>query len=96
MSKTDDISINYEEEEHDPLTSVWNIPHHIKNRLHPVQMPELLAEKIIKRGSKEGEIVLDIFAGSGTSLVVAKNLNRKYIGFEINPKHYETIKERLN
>ena len=95
LSKTDDISINYEDGEHDPLTSVWNIPHHIKDRLHPVQMPELLAEKIIKRGSKKDEIVLDIFAGSGTSLVVAKRLGRKYIGFEINPTHYETIKERL-
>jgi DNA modification methylase len=95
MSKTDGITIYHEKDEHDPLTSVWNIPHHIKNRLHPVQMPEALAEKIIKRGSTEGQVVLDIFAGSGTSLVVAKRLNRKFIGFEINPTHYKTIMERL-
>jgi SAM-dependent methyltransferase len=95
LSKTDNIEINYEKDEHDPLTSVWMIPHFIKNRLHPVQMPEALAEKIIKRGSKKGEIVLDPFAGSGTSLVVAKKLKRKYIGFELNPKYYEIIKERL-
>lgn len=96
MSKTDDISINYEVGEEDPLTSVWYIPHFIKERLHPVQMPEAVAEKIIKRGSKSGEVVLDMFAGSGTSLVVAKKLNRKYIGFEINPDHVKTIIGRLN
>ena len=51
---------------------------------------------MIKRGSKEGDVVLDPFSGSGTSLVVAKRLGRKYIGFEINPTHYEGIKRRLN
>tara|TARA_R110002020_G_C16014834_1_gene751441 strand:- start:42 stop:722 length:681 start_codon:yes stop_codon:yes gene_type:complete len=95
LSKTDDITINYEEDEKDPLTSVWYIPHFITNRLHPVQMPEALAEKIIKRGSKEGDLVLDLFAGSGTSLVCAKKLNRNYIGYEINPEHIKTIHERL-
>jgi len=95
LSKTDDIEINYEPNEKDPLTSVWYIPHYIKNRLHPVQMPEALAEKIIKRGSKEGEVVLDIFAGSGTSLFKAKQLGRKYIGMEINPHYYEIILKRL-
>tara|TARA_Y100000590_G_scaffold467051_1_gene644494 strand:- start:509 stop:1204 length:696 start_codon:yes stop_codon:yes gene_type:complete len=96
LSKTDDITINYEEGEKDPLTSVWYIPHFISNRLHPVQMPEALAEKIIKRGSKEGDLVLDVFAGSGTSLVCAKRLNRKYLGFEINPDYVKIINERLD
>ena len=97
LSKTDDITIYYEDGEHDPLTSVWNIPHNIPKdqRVHPTQYPEALAEKMIKRGSKEGDVVLDPFAGSGTSLVVAKRLGRKYIGIEINPTHYEGIKERL-
>ena len=95
LSKTDDITINYEVDEKDPLTSVWHIPHFITKRLHPVQMPEALAEKIIKRGSKEGDLVLDVFAGSGTSLVVAKKLNRDFIGIEINPEHINTIKERI-
>ena len=95
LSKTDDITINYEVDEKDPLTSVWHIPHFITKRLHPVQMPEALAEKIIKRGSKEGDLVLDVFAGCGTSLVVAKKLNRDFIGIEINPEHINTIKERI-
>jgi len=97
LSKTDNITIYYDEEEHDPLTSVWQIPHNIpKNkRVHPTQMPEALAEKIIKRGSKKGDLVLDPFSGSGTSLVVAKNTSRNYLGFEINPNHYKTILKRL-
>ena len=95
LSKTDDITINHDDDEKDPLTSVWYIPHFIKNRLHPVQMPETVAEKIIKRGSKIGDVVLDPFAGSGTSLVVSKKLNRNFIGIELNPKYIKTINERL-
>ena len=95
LSKTDNITIYHEEGEHDPLTSVWNIPHHIKDRVHPTQYPEALAEKMIKRGSKIGDVVLDPFTGSGTTLVVAKKLDRKYMGIEINPKYINIIKERL-
>jgi len=95
LSKTDDITINYDKDEKDPLTSVWYIPHFIKDRLHPVQMPEAVAEKIIMRGSREGDIVLDPFAGSGTTLVVADKLKRGFIGIEINPSYVKIIKERL-
>tara|TARA_R100000458_G_C8265407_1_gene240500 strand:- start:447 stop:1160 length:714 start_codon:yes stop_codon:yes gene_type:complete len=95
LSKTDDITIYHDKDDHDPLTSVWNIKHHIKDRLHPVQMPEALAEHMIKRGSKEGDLVLDPFAGSGTTLVVAKKLKRRYLGSEINPDHYANIIKRL-
>ena len=95
LSKTDDVTIYYDKGEKDPLTSVWYIPHFIKDRLHPVQMPESLAERIIKRGSKEGDLVLDPFLGSGTSMVVANRLNRNCMGIEINPKYIEIINERL-
>jgi len=94
LSKTDNIEININKEK-DPLTSVWYIPHFIKDRLHPVQMPEKVAEKIILSGSKEGEVVLDCFAGAGTSLVVADRLNRDYIGMEINPEYIKIINKRL-
>lgn len=97
LSKTDDITIYHDPDEHDPLTSIWTIPHYIqkKDRKHPTQFPEALVERMIKRGSKEGDLVLDPFAGSGTTLAVAKKLGRKYIGFEINPHHFKTIQERL-
>ena len=50
---------------------------------------------MLKRGSIEGDLVLDPFSGSGTTLAVAKKLGRQYIGFEINPHHFKTIQERL-
>ena len=97
LSKTDDITIYHDPDEQDPLTSIWTIPHYIqkKDRKHPTQFPEALVERMIKRGSKEGDLVLDPFAGSGTTLAVAKKLGRQYIGFEINPHHFKTIQERL-
>jgi len=93
LSKTDDITIYYDDDEHDPLTSVWQIPHNIPKdqRVHPTQMPEALAERMIKRGSKEGDTVLDPFLGSGTSMIVAERLNRKCIGIEINPNNIHLI-----
>ena len=96
LSKTHDIQINYEDDEKDPLTSVWYVPHNIKNRLHPVQMPELLAEKMILRGSNKGDLVLDPFAGSGTTLVVASKLERNSLGIELSEDYIKIIKERLN
>ena len=52
-------------------------------------------ETLIKLVTKEGQVVLDPFCGCGTTLLAAKNLNRNYIGFEINPKHYESILKRV-
>ena len=97
LSKTDDITIYHDHDEHDPVTSIWTIPHYIqkKDRKHPTQFPKALVERMIKRGSKEGDLVLDPFAGSGPTLAVAKKLGRQYIGFEINPHHFKTIQERL-
>lgn len=62
---------------------------------HPCQMPELLLERIIKVSSNKGDMVLDPFAGSGTTLVVAKKLERRFIGIEISPKYINGIVERL-
>jgi site-specific DNA-methyltransferase (adenine-specific) len=62
---------------------------------HGCQMPEQLLGRIIRACSKPGEIVLDPFAGSGTTLVVAKKLGRRYIGFEISERYGEQIEARL-
>ena len=43
----------------------------------------------------EGQVVLDPFCGCGTTLVAARNLNREYIGFEINAEYYQNILKRL-
>ena len=59
------------------------------------QKPKELLERIIKASSNEGDIVADFFCGSGTSLVVAKELGRNYIGCDINPKAIEITNNRL-
>ena len=63
---------------------------------HGCQMPEQLLGRIIRASSRENDIVLDPFGGSGTTLAVAKKLNRRFIGFEISSKYVENIKERLS
>lgn len=63
---------------------------------HPAQFPEDVIRRIIKVSSNEGDLVLDPFVGSGTTLKVAKELNRRSIGIEINPRYEEIIKTRIN
>lgn len=78
---------------------VWEVPRLQGNnneRLdHPCQMPEKILERIIKASSNEGDIVLDPFAGSGTTCAMAKKLGRYYIGVEQSEKYCEMIEERL-
>lgn len=62
---------------------------------HPAIMPDLLAFDQIRTWSNEGDIVLDPMAGSGTSLCMAKALNRQFIGIEQSAKYCEIIKKRL-
>jgi DNA modification methylase len=62
---------------------------------HPAVFPKALPEFCILCGCPIGGIVLDPFAGSGTTLEVARNLGRKYIGIEINPKYVRLINKRL-
>jgi site-specific DNA-methyltransferase (adenine-specific) len=62
---------------------------------HGCQMPEQLLGRIIKACSNEGEIVLDPFTGSGTTLAVARKLNRRYLGFEISEQYVKETKARL-
>ena len=63
---------------------------------HPAIFPEALAKDHILSWSNEGDIVLDIFAGSGTTLKMAKLNNRQYLGFEISEEYCDIIKERLS
>lgn len=64
-------------------------------RGHPAIFPEKLAEDHILSWSNEGDIVLDPFAGSGTTLKMAKKNNRNYIGIEIASEYIEIIEARL-
>ncbi len=64
--------------------------------LHTIQKPEKLIERMVKASSNIGNIVLDPFAGTGTTLAVCQKLNRNYIGFEINPELVSICKTRLS
>lgn len=62
----------------------------------PTKLPAEIIEKILMYSSKEGDIVLDPFLGSGQVAVVSKMLNRQYIGFEIVKDYYDFIQERID
>lgn len=78
---------------------VWNIPiinPMSKERVgYNTQKPKILLERIIKTSTDTNDIVADFFCGSGTTLVVAKELGRQYIGCDINQKAVEITNKRL-
>ena len=82
------------------LDDTWYVPRvcgTFKERAgwHGCQMPEQLLGRIIRLCSNPGEIVLDPFGGSGTSLAVAKKLGRKFIGYELSSNYAKQILKRL-
>lgn len=70
----------------------WSMP---ENTEHPTQKPEKLLAKIILASSKENDLILDPFLGSGTTAVTAKKLNRNYCGIEINHTYCLLAEKRL-
>ena len=62
---------------------------------HPTIKPLDITEKIIRNSSREGQTVLDPFMGSGTTGVACKNLNRKFIGIELDETYFKTAQRRL-
>lgn len=62
---------------------------------HPTIKPLQFIEYHIENSSKPGDVVLDCFAGSGTTLVAAINKGRRFIGFEINEQYYKIAQERI-
>ena len=74
--------------------SVWSITTKPYSGAHFATFPEELPETCIKAGTKKGDVVLDIFAGSGTTLRVASKLGRKGIGIELNPEYIKILKKR--
>lgn len=82
-----------------PLSDVWDIPFlnpKAKERVgYPTQKPIELIEKIISISTNEGDVILDPFCGSGTTLVAAELMNRKGIGIDISREAVEITKSRL-
>lgn len=67
----------------------------IQKPVHPTQKPVALMEYLIKTYTNEGETVFDGFMGSGTTGVACKNLNRNFIGIELDEKYFNIAKERI-
>jgi len=65
-----------------------------KERLHPTQKPVKLAEWFIEKFSKRGQNIIDLFGGSGSTLIACEQLNRKCFMMEIDPKYTDVIIER--
>ena len=63
---------------------------------HPTVKPVKLMAYLITLGSREGEVVLDPFMGSGTTGIAAKGLKRQFIVIEKNPQYFEIAEERIN
>ncbi|MFM1525407.1 MULTISPECIES: DNA-methyltransferase [Helcococcus] len=70
----------------------WSMP---ENTAHPTQKPEKLIAKLVLASSNEGDLILDPFMGSGTTSVVCKKLNRKFIGIEQNELYVAWAEKRL-
>lgn len=83
-----------------PLSDVWDIPFlnpKAKERVgYPTQKPIELLERIINISTNEGDLVLDPFCGSGTTLVAAKMLNRRYLGIDISKQACDLANNRIN
>jgi DNA modification methylase len=62
---------------------------------HPTQKPEALLERIIEIASKKGDVVLDPFMGSGTTVAVAQRMGRRAIGIERDPEFFAIAKKRM-
>ena len=75
--------------------SVWTVNTKPYSEAHFATFPEELIVDCIKAGCPEGGIVLDPFMGAGTTGLVARKLNRNFIGFELNPEYIKIAKNRI-
>ena len=75
-------------------TSVWEVDKPHQSKLHPTMKPIELFARAIKNGSDIGELVFDGFAGSGTTLIAAQQLERRCYAIELEPRYCDVIIER--
>ncbi len=76
-------------------TTVWEIDRPTKSPEHPTMKPVELVARAVENSSRRGEIVLDVFLGSGTTVLAAESLARLAYGMEIEPKYLAVTLERL-
>ncbi len=88
-SKREDVTTRYPR-------SVLRFDVDIKAEFHPTQKPVALMEYLVSTFTNEGETVLDFTMGSGTTGVACRNLNRKFIGIELDENYFKIAEERIN
>lgn len=76
-------------------SNILRVPNIIGNKKHPSEKPVELLEIMIGNSTNEGETVLDMFMGSGSCALAAKNLNRNFIGFELDETYFKIAQERI-
>lgn len=93
MSKAELINYILEIQEQ-TATTVINEVKPSRNGLHPTMKPLRLIERLVRNSSKKGENVLDLFNGSGSTLMVCEQLGRRYFGMELDPRYVDATIER--
>ena len=84
------------------LRTTWEIPTEPRKRYngalddHPAIMPATLAQRCIEITSRRDDVVLDPYAGSGTTLLAPKYLGRRWVGIELKPAFIDLIKRRVS
>jgi site-specific DNA-methyltransferase (cytosine-N4-specific) len=77
------------------LRNVWTIATTPYAEAHFATMPLELALRCIRMGSREGDVILDPFMGSGTTAQAAESVGRRFVGYELNPEYHALIAERV-
>ncbi len=80
----------------DVWTDLHRIRHNKRRDAHPCQLPIPLLERLVLMATDEGDIVLDPFAGTGTSLVAANRLGRRYIGIELDEEYVQIARTNID
>jgi len=76
-------------------TTVWDIDRPSRSEEHPTMKPIPLCSKPLENSSIQGDIILDVFLGSGSTMVAAHQLKRKCYGLELDPKYCQVIIDRM-
>lgn len=80
-----------------PVSNIWvdSGVSPLQSEGYPTQKPESLLKRIVELGSNEGDLIADFFCGSGTTVVAAERLNRRWIGADINKEAIQTTRNRI-
>ena len=88
-------TVSYKNDQYYPKNIITESNNNNIKKHHPTQKPVDLMEYLIKTYTNEQDVVIDMFMGSGSTGVAAKNLNRRFIGIELDPTYFAIAKNRI-